>query len=250
MQLSLTSLRHIFPSMTQDRKHYLKVAFIAYTAWIIAFEAIGRYVATLPTIDITSALDRQIPLVPGWVWIYMCCYFFPFVPLLIARDWHRFNRGLIAIVFANVAAFIVYLAFPVAIPRPALGSSLSEHALAFIYAIDFNPAVTELPSLHVTFSWLVYFMCRHQGLSRIKESLVLSMAILISFSTLFVKQHLIVDVIAGLALATSTWYFAGKVYPLLTKPRVDAPLALRQLTMRLVPFVLVYGVALFLFTRA
>jgi membrane-associated phospholipid phosphatase len=236
--------------MDQERKHYLKVAFVAYTLWIIAFEAIGRYVATLPTIDITSSFDRQIPLIPAWVWIYMGCYIFPFVPLFAAKDWHRFNRGLIAIVFANVAAFIVYLVFPVAIPRPVLGTSLSEKALAFIYAIDFNPAVTELPSLHVTFSWLVYFMCRKQGLSRLKLGLVMTVAILITLSTMFVKQHLIVDVIAGLALATSTWYLAGKVYPLLTKGRVEAPLALKQLTVRLVPFVLVYGVALFLFARA
>jgi membrane-associated phospholipid phosphatase len=235
--------------MDQERKHYVKVAFIAYTLWIIAFEAIGRYVATLPTIDITSSWDRQIPLVPAWVWIYMGCYFFPFVPLMVAKNWHRFNRGLVAIIFANVTAFIVYLVFPVAIPRPPLGDSLSERALAFIYAIDFNPAVTELPSLHVTFSWLVYFMCRHQGLSRLKESLVLSMAILISISTMFVKQHLIVDVIAGLALASASWYLAGKVYSLLTKPRMDAPMALKQMTFRLAPFVLVYGVALFLFTR-
>jgi membrane-associated phospholipid phosphatase len=236
--------------MDSERKHYIKVAFLAYTLWILAFEAVGRYVATLPTIDITSGLDRQIPLLPGWVWIYIGCYVFPLVPLFVTKDWHRFNRGLMAIVFANVTAFIVYLAFPVAIPRPVLGTTLSERVLAFIYAIDFNPAVTELPSLHVTFSWLVYFMTRRQRLNRFGDAILFSIALAITISTMLVKQHLIVDVIAGLALATSTWYLAGKIYPMLTKPRVDAPAALKQITMKLVPFVVMYGVGFFLATRA
>lgn len=236
--------------MDQERKHYLKVALVAYSLWLLVFEAVGCYVETLPTIDITSALDRQIPLVPEWVWVYCLCYIFPFVPLLIAKDWHRFNRGLISIVFANIVAFVVYVAFPVAIPREPMGSTLSERMLAFIYHIDFNPAVTELPSLHVTFSWLVYFMCRKQGLNRLAESAVLAVAIGISLSTMFVKQHLIVDVIAGLVLATGSWYLASKIYPFLSRHRADAPAALRQIVMKLAPFVVVYGVVFFLYTRA
>jgi hypothetical protein len=55
--------------------------------------------------------------------------------------------AVVAIVLANAAAFAVYVALPVAFPRPPLGSSLAERVLAAQYAADFSPGANKLPSM-------------------------------------------------------------------------------------------------------
>jgi protein-S-isoprenylcysteine O-methyltransferase Ste14 len=233
--------------MHQDRKHYIKITLLAYAIWIVMFEAVGRYAAMLPTRDLTTFLDRQIPLIPEFIWPYELCYVFPFLPLFVIKDFHRFNRTLLSIIFANLSAFILYLTFPIAFPRPELGQSLSEKILYLEYASDFYPGANKLPSLHVTFAWLVYFACRKQRLSKAGDAIVLLTAMLITLSTMFVKQHIILDVVAGVLWAFAAWGTANYFYPLLADPQEPAPLALKKMLKRtavLVIYLIVFWVAL------
>ncbi len=233
--------------MTQERKHYIKITLLVYGIWIVVFEAVGRYAATLPTRDLTTFLDRLIPLVPEFIWPYELCYVFPFLPLFAIKDFHRFNRTLLSIIFANISAFIVYLTFPIAFPRPELGQSLSERILYLEYAGDFYPGANKLPSLHVTFAWLVYFACRKQRLSKAGDAIVLLTAILITLSTLFVKQHIILDVVAGILWAFAAWGSANYLYPFLVEPQAPAPVALKEMLKRtavLLIYVIVFWFAL------
>jgi membrane-associated phospholipid phosphatase len=225
--------------MDPERKYYLRVFIVASLVWLAAYELVGHAAARLTTIDLTTAVDRRIPLLPSLVWIYAFCYIYPLVPLFVTRDWHRFNRGLLAMAIANTTAFIVYLVFPVAMPRAELGASISERMLAFIYWLDFTPAVTELPSLHVFFAWLVYLMCRRQRLNRLGDALLFSVALGITVSTVFVKQHFVVDVVAGLIWAAGSWHAASLIYARLVPAAADAPTALRLVMARLSPVALV-----------
>ena len=199
--------------MEQERIYYLKVSLLAYIVWIILFEAVGFYAMTLPASDVTLPLDRQIPLLPAFIWPYLLCYIFPFLPLAVVTDWQRFNRALLAIILANAAAFLVYIWLPIAFPHPELGSSLSDRILALQFRYDFQPGANKLPSLHVTYAWIVYLVCKKQGLGRLREGLIFVTAVLISVSTLFVKQHILLDVLAGTAWAFASWFAAGRLYP-------------------------------------
>lgn len=82
--------------MERERKFYLKIILGVYFIWFIFFEAVGQYASILPTRDFTSYMDRQIPFIPEFVWPYVLCYVFPFLPLFIIKDWHRFNRALLS----------------------------------------------------------------------------------------------------------------------------------------------------------
>lgn len=225
--------------MDSERKYYVRVFFVATLVWLAAYELVGHAAARLATIDLTMAVDRHIPLMPHFVWIYALCYIYPLIPLFVTRDWHRFNRGLLAMAIANTAAFVVYLVFPVAIPRAELGPTVSERMLAFIYWLDFEPAVTELPSLHVFFAWLVYLMSRRQRLGRLGDSVLFLIAFGITVSTVLVKQHFVVDVVAGLFWAAGSWHAASLLYARLVPAAADAPSALRLLMVRLSPVALV-----------
>jgi membrane-associated phospholipid phosphatase len=227
--------------VTRERRYYSRVALIAYAVWLAAFEAVGIYANTLPTRDLTSAADQGIPCVPEFVWAYGLCYVFPFLPLFLVRDWHRVNRALLAIALASVTAFAVYLLLPIAFPRPVLGDSLSERLLAMEYAADFSPGANKLPSLHVIFAWIICFVCYGQTAKRYVDAVVIGIAILISISTLFVKQHILLDVACGFACACGAWLLATRIYVQRVDPQVSAITVMRQMTTRLFGRVLARG---------
>ncbi|MEW6374373.1 MAG: phosphatase PAP2 family protein [Thermodesulfobacteriota bacterium] len=231
--------------MNEERKFFIKVSLFIYFIWLLAFEAVGLYAVKLPTYDITSIIDKQIPLIPEFIWSYILCYVFPFLPLFVIKDWHRFNRALLAIILSNLSAFIVYLTFPLAFPRPELGQSFSERMLSFEYWIDFYPGANKLPSLHVIFTWIVYLSSRRQRLNKLGDSIIFLVAVMITISALFVKQHIIVDVIAGLFWAFTSWKLAGYLYGHLTTPHMNARNGLNQIVKKFYRFVLLYVAIIF-----
>ncbi len=217
---------------------------MVYFIWIIFFEAIGHYASALPTQDFTSYLDRQIPFIPEFVWPYMLCYVFPLLPLFVIKDWHRFNRALLSIILANLSAFIVYIIIPISFPRPELGVTLSERLLSFIYRVDFHPGANKLPSLHVTFTWIIYLACRGQRLNSLGDAVVLFLGVVITLSALFVKQHIVLDVMAGIFWAFSAWVLAGYLYQKWIGQNVDARVGLKAMIRRLFPVVFVFSLVL------
>lgn len=198
--------------MVAMRRRYVVVLLGAYLVWLLCYELVGHLAARLPTHDLTTAWDRAVPLWPPAVWIYESCYLLPLVPVLLARDWHRINIWLLACLLANLSAFVVYFALPVAFPRPALGDSWAERVIAWEYAIDFEPGANNLPSMHVALSWLAAFACAGQGRSRWLVGALMLLAALISLSTMLVKQHLIYDVVSGVVWALASWHIAAALY--------------------------------------
>lgn len=109
----------------------------------------------------------------------------------------------------NPSYYIVYLAYPVALPRPQLGDSLAEMVLSIEHSTGFQPGANKLPSLHVSFAWFVCFACRGQKLNKFGESVVFLIAVMITVSTLFLKQHVVLDAATGVLLAVLTWKLAS-----------------------------------------
>jgi hypothetical protein len=203
------------PSSDTGRRlawHYAKVMLVAYALWFAAFEVVGNYAATLHTVDLTSAWDRATPLVPAFVWPYEACYLLPVISLFVIKDWHRFNVALLALLIANVAAFVVYLLVPIAYPRPELGPSLSERVLALEYAADFHPGANKLPSMHVAMSWIMVSAMWRQARQRWVDGALGVLVGLVTVAPLFVKQHLIIDVVVGVPWGLGAYWLARRAY--------------------------------------
>ena len=170
-----------------------------------AYELVGIMAARLTTIDLTMAVDRLIPLLPSLVWIYAFCYILsvraafchprlaPLQPRLAGHG-HRQHHRL------HCLSGVSGGDSPRGIGSLDFGADAGVHLLAGLH-----PAVTELPSLHVFFAWLIYLMCRRQRLNRFGDALLFSIAFGITVSTVFVKQHFVVDVVAGLIWAAGSW---------------------------------------------
>ncbi len=209
--------------------HFGKVMLLVYACWITAFQLVGRYAATLRTWDPTTDWDRAIPLVPAFIWPYEACYALPLVALWLFRDWHRFNVGVLAIILASVIAFLCYLLVPVAFPRPVLGSSLPERVLGMEFAVDFSPGANKLPSLHVAISWILLFALWGQTGRRLVDGLALGLVTAVTVSTIFVKQHVLLDVATALPLAVVAFVLSRRLYWSATAPTDPAEGALLRL---------------------
>ena len=229
-----------------EKRFYLKTSLLFYLAWILVFETVGKFAATLPTRDLTLGLDRMIPVATVFVWPYELCYLFPFLPLFLLKDWHRFNRAILAVILANLTAYIVYFVLPISYPRPELGTSLADVVLRWEQDFDFKPGANKLPSLHVAFAWLVFIICRKQGLKKLAQALILAGAMLITVSTLFTKQHILLDVVFGVVWAFVAWWAAGFIYPHLADVAGEPRTALKRMFRTVLPGVAFFLAALFL----
>jgi membrane-associated phospholipid phosphatase len=192
---------------TNERRFFTKVILSVYFLWITAFVGLGFYASTLPPHTLTTVIDQNIPLVPEFIWIYMACYVLPLLSILLIMEWHRFNRMLLSFAMANLSAFIVYLVLPATFQKPELGRSIAEQFLSICYVVPLSGS-NNFPSMHVTFPWPYYLMCRRQRLKKIGDAVMLFLIVLITVSTLFVKTHLVADAVAGILWAFITFALA------------------------------------------
>jgi membrane-associated phospholipid phosphatase len=145
-------------------------------------------------------LDRAIPLSPAWMLVYGSLYVFVVVlPLLIVRDRGLIRRAMQAYLLVMTVSYAGFLLYPTFAPRPAdvSGGGFAAWTLRLAYSLD--PPYNCFPSLHVAYAFVSALACYrvHRGVG----AAAVVWAALISVSTLFTKQHYVVDVIAGAAAA-------------------------------------------------
>lgn len=140
--------------------------------------------------------EARLPFLPIFEYLYVLTYFLPLFLLVTIHDYAAFRRLAIAFVVTLAIAYTTYLLYPVYFERPHLEvTSLHTWLLSLSYL---DKPYNHFPSLHVALSWLTVFTSQVPRSARIALATV---AAGISVSTLFVKQHYIVDVVYGFLLA-------------------------------------------------
>jgi membrane-associated phospholipid phosphatase len=165
-------------------------------------------------------LDAAFALEPAWIFVYGSLYVFmvPF-PLLVARDLALLRRAMQAYLAVMVVAYVGFLLYPTVAPRPEVVAGESFTAWALRIAYDSDPPHGCFPSLHVAYSFVAALTCYrvHRGVG----GAALVWAALIGFSTLYIKQHYVVDVIAGAAAAVAAYLAILARYPRGAIPETD-----------------------------
>ena len=165
---------------------------------------IGAYTATLPHHVPARDLDHAIPFVPAAVYVYALLYPLALLPLAVTGGRRRLRRTASAYLAAMGVSYAFFIAWPVhmtirpEIPPP---DSRVEWCLALLYAID-RPSNC-FPSLHVSTVLLAALSVR--GVDETLAAVAMGLAVAVSASTLLVKQHWLVDVAGGAALAAVLW---------------------------------------------
>ncbi|NNF21944.1 MAG: phosphatase PAP2 family protein [Saprospiraceae bacterium] len=214
---------------------YIKAVLICFAVWLILFELVGRYACGLEYIDVTTSFDEAIPLVPQFVWIYQVCYVLPLLIIFLIKDLHRVNLSIMSFFMVSMFSFIIYILYPVGFERPELGHSISDKLLALQYSIDFQPSANKLPSLHCALSVILILASRNSCYSKALEWLVAVLCTGIIVSTVFVKQHIIFDVITGVIAGIIVWILLKKYYDKKELNKMAPDSALIKLLRSLIP---------------
>jgi membrane-associated phospholipid phosphatase len=170
------------------------IAFLIFHMGGYALVALVPHYAVL---DGSIWLDRLIPFAPWWVVIYTLGNVFYLVPFVLVRDSWRFTRMAIGFFAVVTIAFLVFVAVPLEVKTDLIyGPDAVSQYVDGLHHRDtpFN----SFPSLHVTltvFAWLIILLeSRRLGLW------TAPLALGIVVSVLFVKQHVVIDLVAGLVL--------------------------------------------------
>lgn len=156
--------------------------------------------------DFTLAIDRMVPMIPGFIWVYIGAFpFWVINYIMVSRSGkENFFRFVTADLMAKVIYFLCFLIIPTTNVRPEIaGGGINEWMVRLIYAMDGGDFPSNLfPSIHCYVSWMCYLGIRGQKQIPIwYQRFSCFFAILIMVSTQVLKQHYIVDVIGGVALA-------------------------------------------------
>ena len=190
--------------------------FIRNTIYVVVYAilAVPLYdiVATIHLtnpIHLFTPIDYSIPPIMTFAIIYVFT-FYPFVLYTIAYFAYirpnRSNQFFISLFIIYAISFLTYMIMPVEMIRPTLNPNSPDfftRVMAKYYASD--PPFNCFPSLHAANSSIsAYYLTREKPKYWYIFWLI---ALLVMISTLFVRQHVIVDEIAGFILAI----FAGKI---------------------------------------
>lgn len=150
------------------------------------------------------ALDHAMPSSPAWIFVYASLYFCAFIlPLVVVRGDELFTQTMKAFLFVMLASYVGFWFYPTTAPRIERASvdGFAEWCLQSFYDID-QPYGC-FPSLHVAYSFVGALACYrlHRGLGLAATA----WAILIGVSTIYTKQHFVVDAIAGALLGAAAY---------------------------------------------
>lgn len=170
-------------------------------------------------------LDTKIPFIKEFIIPYVVWY--PLVPLVFMyiciKDKLTYCKILVSLVCGLIISYITFYFFQTTILRPVLtGNDLFTNIIGILYKVDrpFNC----FPSIHVMTCFLMI-----EGIWKCKEkNLVMNISVtvlnaIIILSTFFVKQHVVLDAVYGILIASVTFLLANlliknKVAELFKKP--------------------------------
>lgn len=162
--------------------------------------------------DISLPIDHQIPFISAFIVIYILSYV-QWVGgyLTVAREEENFAlRVMSAEIIAKIICLAIFLILPTAMARPeVLGNDIFGRLTKLIYTMD--TPTNLFPSIHCLESWIIFRTSF--GLKRVGRWIIpvyAVFAILVFITVLFVRQHLILDIPAGIIVGEISLYLSRR----------------------------------------
>ncbi len=147
--------------------------------------------------------DRFVPFRPSYVFLYITVYPLFLLPFLHARRPGTVIRLGLGYVVMLLVSYVVFLWMPVTFPRPSLPESAPSFAVWVLQIVHGqDPPWNCLPSTHCAVALLAALALLESDRRLGVWGVVTALSI--GASTVFTKQHYIVDALAGFALAGVT----------------------------------------------
>jgi PAP2 superfamily len=188
-------------------RRHLGLKLVGTTVIIGLFFVVYLHLLHHPSYPVTmmpsTALDRFLPFQPQALFLYLSLWLYVgFGPGLQLRFLDLVNYVAWAVMLC-VAGLVIFYFWPTQVPP--LGFDVSPYfGFAMLQGID--AAGNACPSMHVAFSSFTLIridsVLRLIGASKLIRAANVVWFVAIVFSTLLVKQHVVLDVFAGLVLGT------------------------------------------------
>ena len=153
--------------------------------------------------DLALPLDARIPFRPAWIVIYILAYLQWAVGFIVISRESRAhcNRVLAGEIIAKFICMLFFIALPTRIERPVVeGSGVFAALTRLIFASDLPGNL--FPSIHCLESWICFRGAI--GMKRVPRwyaPAMLAFTLMVFASTVLVKQHVLVDIPAGVLVA-------------------------------------------------
>lgn len=162
-------------------------------------------------------IDQWIPFTPIFIIPYILWY--PFITgilaLLAFKNRVTYFQTLIALCMGLIISYIFFALFQSTVQRPDIGdeTGLIYRLVDVVYRTD--QPYNCFPSIHVLTSYLILRGAR--VFNKIIWTVTAFTSILIIISTVFVKQHVVVDIVGGILVGELCFYLAGALVMLKRK---------------------------------
>lgn len=187
--------------------------FLAFLVNVVAYYSAPAINAGRTHYSVQLTLDGMIPLSTPFIALYLLAYVQWAVSyLFVARDDRAlFRRVVWGDIIAKLLAFALFILIPTTMTRPTIaGDGIFDRITAFIYRIDKPENL--FPSIHCLESWMA---CRAGfRLKRVPgwyKWACMVFTLLVFAATLLVKQHVLADVLGGIAVVEIGLWCSGRL---------------------------------------
>ncbi len=169
--------------------------------------------------------DDMIPLVKQMIYIYHM--FMPLVFImglvLFTYDIESQKVYVVSLIISQLIAYVIYYLFQTDVPRAdvsLLGDDLASRMIKFTYSVDNH--YSGFPSLHVGNMTTLIFILFRSKLSKKISLPVIALAVMIALSTVLVKQHVFLDMPAGIVHGIYSVFIGERILSLIEeKPSLE-----------------------------
>jgi hypothetical protein len=183
------------------------LAVVLFTVYCAGYFAIPTFVDPAEARSLRTPLDDAIPFVPATIYLYAWVYTALFLPLFVVRCQTLFRRVIAAYALALSVSLLGFALYPVTSLglRPAAESFDPAHFTTWALRLSFSldPPYNLFPSAHVAIACLAGLVA---WTARRVYGVVAAVAVVcITVAVCTVKQHYVLDALAGLALGAAAW---------------------------------------------
>ncbi len=189
------------------------------------FLAVERLIPRAYYTPVGCALDDMIPfcelfIIPYWAWFV---FLVGMTVYLGIYDIENFKSYMYFIIISYSVTILIYLVFPnCQLLRPEITrDNIFAQAVRGLYSFDTNTNVC--PSIHVLGMAAAFFGGIYaRGMQSLPWRIFWAVSlVLVSFSTVFLKQHSIIDVLCAVLLCAVTYIIVYKIIPNIKKKGKD-----------------------------
>ncbi len=159
---------------------------------------------------IGSTLDNKLPFINIFIIPYVIWYLMIFiVPYMIyKKDKKKFTQYFLCYLITIIISNVIYVIYPSVIIRPNIeNTNILNFITNLVYSVD-TPALNCFPSIHCAVSMMfILYTSTTKNIDLKYKILIFIISVLIMLATLFVKQHVILDLISGNILALIVFLF-------------------------------------------